>query len=58
MKKYIELVNSILEFQFPKTASVVIVGGGVAGLSVAYHLSKLGWQDIVLLERKQIASAI
>ncbi len=39
----------------PKAARAVIVGGGVAGLSVAYHLAKLGWRDVVLLERKQIA---
>jgi glycine cleavage system aminomethyltransferase T/glycine/D-amino acid oxidase-like deaminating enzyme len=39
----------------PSEASVVIVGGGIAGLSTAYHLAKLGRQDIVLLERKQIA---
>jgi len=39
----------------PKSASAVIVGGGAAGLSVAYHLAKLGWRDVVLLERKQIA---
>ena len=40
----------------PKQAKVVIIGGGVIGCSVAYHLSKLGWQDIVLLERKQLTS--
>lgn len=39
----------------PKNASAVIIGGGVTGASVAYHLSKLGWQDVVLLERKQFA---
>ena len=32
----------------------VIIGGGVAGCSVAYHLAKLGWKDVVLLERKQL----
>ena len=40
----------------PSTARVVIVGGGVIGCSVAYHLTKLGWADVVLLERKQLTS--
>jgi glycine cleavage system T protein len=40
----------------PSHARVVIIGGGVAGCSVAYHLAKLGWRDIVLLERKQLTS--
>ncbi len=40
----------------PKHARVVIIGGGVIGCSVAYHLTKLGWQDVVLLERKQLTS--
>ena len=40
----------------PKHARVVIVGGGVVGCSVAYHLAKLGWRDVVLLERKQLTS--
>lgn len=40
----------------PSQARVVIVGGGVIGCSVAYHLTKLGWQDVVLLERKQLTS--
>lgn len=39
----------------PQKASAVIIGGGVTGASVAYHLAKLGWQDVVLLERKQFA---
>lgn len=39
----------------PAKASAVIIGGGVIGASVAYHLAKLGWQDVVLLERKQFA---
>ncbi len=40
----------------PNTARVVIIGGGVIGCSVAYHLAKLGWMDVVLLERKQLTS--
>lgn len=39
----------------PSHARVVIIGGGVAGCSVAYHLAELGWKDIVLLERKQLS---
>ena len=39
--------------QIPQNASAVIIGGGVIGASVAYHLAKLGWNDVVLLERKQ-----
>jgi len=41
---------------FPTQARVVIIGGGIVGCSVAYHLSKLGWNDVVVLERKTIAS--
>ncbi|WP_422048200.1 GcvT family protein [Shimia sp.] len=40
----------------PNKARVVIIGGGVVGCSVAYHLTKLGWKDVVLLERKQLTS--
>ena len=40
----------------PSHARVVIIGGGVIGCSVAYHLTKLGWTDVVLLERKQLTS--
>ena len=42
--------------KIPQSAKVVIIGGGVAGCSVAYHLSKFGWNDIVLLERDQLTS--
>ena len=40
----------------PTQARVVIIGGGVVGCSVAYHLTKLGWTDVVLIERKQLTS--
>ena len=42
--------------QLPDRAQAVIIGGGVVGCSVAYHLTRLGWRDVVLLERKQLTS--
>ena len=39
----------------PDNARVTIIGGGVIGCSVAYHLAKLGWKDVVLLEQGKIA---
>jgi len=42
--------------QLPSHAQVVIIGGGIHGCSVAYHLAKEGWRDVVLLERKQLTS--
>jgi 4-methylaminobutanoate oxidase (formaldehyde-forming) len=39
----------------PSHASAVIIGGGAVGCSVAYHLAKLGWSDVVLLERRQLS---
>ncbi len=40
----------------PDRARVVIIGGGVIGSSVAYHLTKLGWTDVLLLEQGQLSS--
>jgi 4-methylaminobutanoate oxidase (formaldehyde-forming) len=40
----------------PAHARAVVVGGGVIGTSVAYHLALMGWQDVVLLERDQLTS--
>src|SRR6266550_4952274 len=44
-----------MEATLPKEAKVVIVGGGIVGCSVAYHLAKLGWRDVVLLEQNELA---
>src|SRR6202050_2732697 len=40
----------------PKHARVVVVGGGIIGCSVAYHLAHMGWKDVVLLERERLTS--
>jgi len=42
--------------EIPKDAKVVVIGGGVAGTSCAYHLAKFGWKNIVLVERDQLTS--
>lgn len=42
--------------QMPKDARVVIVGGGIIGCSIAYHLAHAGWKDVVLLERDRLTS--
>lgn len=42
--------------ELPTHWQIVIVGGGVAGASAAYHLAKLGRTDIVLVERNQLTS--
>ena len=44
------------EYEFPREARVVIVGGGVAGTSLAYHFARAGWSDVVLLEQNRISS--
>lgn len=41
--------------EFSTQARVVVVGGGIAGCSVAYHLTKLGWKDVVLLEQGRLS---
>lgn len=40
--------------EIPKQARAVIIGGGISGCSVAYHLAKAGWTDVVLLERRRL----
>ena len=41
--------------RLPSHARAVIIGGGIVGCSVAYHLAKLGWRDVVLLERRDLS---
>ena len=45
-----------MEKKIPNNCKVVVIGGGVAGTSCAYHLAKFGWKDVVLLERDQLTS--
>ena len=40
----------------PSHAPAVVIGGGVIGCSILYHLAKLGWSDVVLLERSELTS--
>lgn len=42
--------------EFPTQAQVVVIGGGVGGCSIAYHLADLGWKDVVLLEKHELTS--
>jgi len=40
--------------ELPSKAQVVVIGGGIIGCSIAYHLAKRGMSDVVLLERQQL----
>ena len=40
----------------PQHAEVVVIGAGIVGCSIAYHLAKMGWKDVVVLERSAIVS--
>ena len=42
--------------EFPTQAQVVIIGGGVGGASIAYHLTLMGWKDVVILERHELTA--
>lgn len=42
--------------EFPTQAQVVIIGGGVGGASIAYHLTKMGWKDVVIIEKHELTS--
>ncbi len=40
----------------PSSARVVIIGGGVGGCSIAYHLTQMGWKDVIVLERHELTA--
>ena len=42
--------------ELPKHAQAVIIGGGVGGVSIAYHMAQMGWKDIVVLERHELTA--
>jgi len=46
----------VVQTSFPARAQVVVIGGGVTGCSVAYHLALAGWRDVVLVEKAQLTS--
>ncbi len=50
------MLRTMSEPTLPKRARVVVVGGGIIGCSVAYHLAHMGWKDVVVLERDRLTS--
>src|SRR3974390_1355478 len=50
------MIGRMASPRLPPHARVVIIGGGIIGCSVAYHLAHLGWKDVVLLERDRLTS--
>ncbi len=45
-----------MDKKYPSSTKVAVIGGGVIGSSVAYHLTKFGWKDVILFERDQLTS--
>ena len=45
-----------MDKKLPTNAKVIVIGGGVIGCSVIYHLAKFGWKDTILLERDLLTS--
>ena len=44
------------EKPLPSSASAVVIGGGIVGLSVLYHLTQAGWRDVILIEKNELSS--
>jgi 4-methylaminobutanoate oxidase (formaldehyde-forming) len=49
-------MKKMSEKELPEYARVIVIGGGIIGCSVAYHLAEMGCSDVVLLERDQLTS--
>jgi glycine cleavage system aminomethyltransferase T/glycine/D-amino acid oxidase-like deaminating enzyme len=56
IRQHAAIGKRCMSSSLPCAAKVVIVGGGIIGSSVAYHLGQLGWKDIVVLERDKVTS--
>ena len=52
----IQTPDKIRDKKLPSHAKVVVIGGGVVGCSILFHLAKFGWKDVVLLERNELTS--
>ena len=52
----LNLIEKLVDKKIPESCKVVVIGGGVIGCSVAYHLAKFGWKDVILFERDQLTS--
>ena len=52
----IQKQESITQKPLPSHAKVVVIGGGIVGCSILFHLAKFGWKDVVLLERDELTS--
>jgi len=50
------MMRAMSQAQLPQRARVVVIGGGIIGCSVAYHLAHMGWKDVVVLERDRLTS--
>ena len=48
--------DTVTDKSLPSHAKVVVIGGGVVGCSILFHLAKFGWKDVVLLERDELTS--
>jgi 4-methylaminobutanoate oxidase (formaldehyde-forming) len=54
MPSLVRAIEACMSPALPTHCRAVIIGGGVVGCSVAYHLAKLGWKDVLLLERRRL----